>query len=401
LSDHHRKLAAILAADTVGYGRLMGRDEGGTLDRWLEHKERRFDPIVAHYRGTTFKMTGDGMLAEFDSAVHALSAAIMFQQAMADANRNQPHGERIIYRIGLHLGDLIHKDGDVYGDGVNVACRLESQAPEGGILISQAIRDSVGASVNAAFQDRGYLNLKHVVRGVQAFTVSWEPAIWPQLAPPFPAPVAPKFSWKPIVAGVAVIGLGFGGLKILLPGADGSSTPSAKAAEPTSPKASPTTTESQQSRSVSSQPSGSQAWSEYRSEEGRYRVEMPAKPILSTTTNGGTTLHQAIAVGDTGASFVVTYNDFTVLALPPETLLEIGRNGAVQKHKLLSDQPMRVAGNPAREYVFERTDTKTVVFIRSIIVGTRLYQVVVATNSSDAANRGPDVRHFIDSFSSL
>ena len=131
-----RRLAAILAADVVGYSRLMGRDENGTLARLREHRKQRFEPILARHGGRLVKLMGDGALVEFPSAVDALSAAIEFQQAMAEANRDQPEDTAIVFRIGLHLGDLIVDGDDLYGDGVNVAARLEAEAPPGGIVIS-------------------------------------------------------------------------------------------------------------------------------------------------------------------------------------------------------------------------------------------------------------------------
>src|SRR5215510_8534854 len=128
VAREQRKLAAILAADVVGYSRLMGRDESGTLARLREHRKLRFEPALARYGGRLVKLTGDGALAEFASAVDALSAAIEFNQAMVEANQDQPEDTAIVFRIGLRLGDLIVDGDDLYGDGVNVAARLESEA---------------------------------------------------------------------------------------------------------------------------------------------------------------------------------------------------------------------------------------------------------------------------------
>jgi adenylate cyclase len=136
LAREQRRLAAIVAADVVGYSRLMGRDESGTLSRLLEHRKQRFEPTLALNGGRLVKLTGDGALAEFPSAVDALSAAITFQQAMIEANRDRPEDGAIIFRIGIHLGDLIVDGDDLYGDGVNVAARLEAEAPPGGIIVS-------------------------------------------------------------------------------------------------------------------------------------------------------------------------------------------------------------------------------------------------------------------------
>ena len=137
LAREQRKLAAIIAADVVGYSRLMGRDESGTLARLRKNRSEHFDPVVTKYGGRLVKLTGDGALVEFASAVDALSAAIEFQQAMAEANRDQPADTALVFRMGLHLGDLIVDGDDLYGDGVNVAARLEAEAPAGGIVISR------------------------------------------------------------------------------------------------------------------------------------------------------------------------------------------------------------------------------------------------------------------------
>jgi adenylate cyclase len=174
-----RKLAAILAADVVGYSRLMGRDESGTLARLRKNRAERLDPIVAKYGGRLVKLTGDGALVEFSSAVDAVSAAIEFQQAMIEANCDQLADTALVFRMGLHLGDLIVDGDDLYGDGVNVAARLEGEAPPGGILISRNVRDAVAGRVKATFEDLGGLLLKNIERPVRAFRVHWEASAWP------------------------------------------------------------------------------------------------------------------------------------------------------------------------------------------------------------------------------
>jgi len=173
-----RRLAAILAADVVGYSRLMGRDESGTLARLREHRKQRFEPILARHSGRLVKLTGDGALVEFSSAVDALSAAIEFQQAMAEANRDRPEDSRIVFRVGLHLGDLIVDGDDLYGDGVNVAARLEAEAPAGGIVVSRAIREAVDGRLKAKLHALGELSLKNIERPIRAFRVEWEAADW-------------------------------------------------------------------------------------------------------------------------------------------------------------------------------------------------------------------------------
>ena len=178
-----RRLAAILAADVVGYSRLMGRDENGTLSRLKTHRTERLEPTLARYGGRLVKLTGDGALVEFPSAVDALAAAIEFQQAMADVNRDQPEDTAIVFRIGVHLGDLIVEGDDLYGDGVNIAARLESEAPSGGIVISRTVHEAVAGRLKASFDDLGNLALKNIERPVQAFGVSWAAAEWKSAAP--------------------------------------------------------------------------------------------------------------------------------------------------------------------------------------------------------------------------
>jgi TolB-like protein/class 3 adenylate cyclase/Flp pilus assembly protein TadD len=174
-----RRLAAILAADVVGYSRLMGRHEADTLARLKSHRSERLDPLLSRHDGRLVKLTGDGILAEFPSAVAALSAAIEFQQAVAEANQGQPTDKALVFRIGLHLGDLIVEGDDLYGDGVNVAARLEGEAPPGGIVISRTVHEAVEGRVQASFDDLGSLALRNIERPVQAFGVKWLASDWP------------------------------------------------------------------------------------------------------------------------------------------------------------------------------------------------------------------------------
>src|SRR5215831_3300758 len=178
LPREQRKLAAIVAADVVGYSRLMGRDESGTLARLRKNRSEHLDPVLAKYGGRLVKLTGDGALMEFASAVDALSAAIEFQQAMAEANSDLPMDAALVFRMGLHLGDLIVDGDDLYGDGVNVAARLETAAPAGGILVSRTVYKAVTGRLKATFADLGSLALKNIERPVQAFSVKWDPSDW-------------------------------------------------------------------------------------------------------------------------------------------------------------------------------------------------------------------------------
>jgi TolB-like protein/class 3 adenylate cyclase len=178
LAREQRKLAAIVAADVVGYSRLMGRDESGTLARLRKNRSEHLDPVLRKYGGRLVKLTGDGALVEFASAVDALSAAIEFQQAMAEANRDQPADTALVFRMGLHLGDLIVDGDDLYGDGVNIAARLEAEAPAGGIVISRTVHEAVTGRLKATFDDLGILALKNIERPIPAFSVKWEPSDW-------------------------------------------------------------------------------------------------------------------------------------------------------------------------------------------------------------------------------
>jgi adenylate cyclase len=178
VAREQRKLAAILAADVVGYSRLMGRDESATLARLREHRKERLEPALTRYGGRLVKLTGDGALVEFASAVDAVSAAIEVQQAVADTNKARSEAKRIVFRIGLHLGDLIVDGDDLYGDGVNIAARLEAEAPPGGIVISRNVHETVAGRLAATFDDLGSLALKNIERPVQAFSVNWQSEDW-------------------------------------------------------------------------------------------------------------------------------------------------------------------------------------------------------------------------------
>lgn len=157
----------------------MGRDESGTLASLKAHRAERLEPVLARNGGRLVKTTGDGAIVEFGSAVDALRAAIEFQQAVADANQTRQEDIRIVFRIGLHLGDLIVDGDDLYGDGVNIAARLEAEAQPGGIVVSRAMHDAVVGKLRAMLRDLGELPLKNIERPVQAFRVEWAAEDWP------------------------------------------------------------------------------------------------------------------------------------------------------------------------------------------------------------------------------
>lgn len=166
-----RKLAAILAADVVGYSRLMGLDEEGTLEQLKEHRRALFDPKIVEHRGRLVKTTGDGLLVEFASVVDAVRCAVDVQRGMAERNAGVDPGRRLDFRIGINVGDVIIDDDDIYGDGVNVAARLESLAEPGGIYVSRVVRDQVRDKLDFGFEDMGSQSVKNIARPVRVHRV--------------------------------------------------------------------------------------------------------------------------------------------------------------------------------------------------------------------------------------
>jgi len=166
-----RRLAAILAADVVGYSRLMEADEDGTIARLKTVRLELIDPALAKCKGRIIKTTGDGMLVEFQSVTEALRCAVDFQERMARRNRDMPASRTLLYRIGINLGDVIVEGDDILGDGVNVAARLESIAQPGGICISAAVRDQVGDRLEVGYEDLGDQHVKNINRPIRVFKV--------------------------------------------------------------------------------------------------------------------------------------------------------------------------------------------------------------------------------------
>ena len=164
-----RRLAAILASDVVGYSRLMGDDEAGTLAALKERHAQVIDPGIAANDGRIVKLMGDGTLAEFASVVDAVQCAIEIQRFMAERNAGAPQNRRIELRIGINLGDVILDGDDIYGDGVNVAARLEALAEPGGICISGAVRDAIGNKLSVDFEDMGEQKVKNIEKPVRAY----------------------------------------------------------------------------------------------------------------------------------------------------------------------------------------------------------------------------------------
>lgn len=166
-----RRLSAILAADVVGYSRLMGANEVGTLTALKAHRTEMIDPCIARNGGRIVKLTGDGMLIEFPSVVSAVECASHIQREMRGRNADVPDDRRIEFRIGVNLGDVIVEDGDIFGDGVNVAARLESVAKPGGVAVSSSVRENVGNKLDLIFEDMGDQDLKNIEFPVRAYNV--------------------------------------------------------------------------------------------------------------------------------------------------------------------------------------------------------------------------------------
>jgi adenylate cyclase len=166
-----RKLAAILAADVAGYSRLMGADEEGTHERLKAHLRHLFDPKIKEHRGRIVKNTGDGMLAEFGSVVDAVRCAAEIQRAMIDRNADIPEDKRISFRMGINLGDVIVEAEDIFGDGVNIAARLEALAEPSSICISRTVRDHIGERLPYSFEDMGEQSVKNIARPVHAYRI--------------------------------------------------------------------------------------------------------------------------------------------------------------------------------------------------------------------------------------
>jgi adenylate cyclase len=186
--SHTRRLAAILAADVVGYSRLMGTDEEGTLERLKALRHELLDPKIAEHHGRIVKTTGDGLLVEFASVVDAVRCAVAVQQAMPERNTGVAADDRIELRIGINLGDVIVEADDLYGGGVNIAARVEALADVGGVLVSNTVHDHVRDRLPFVFEDLGEQQVKNIARPVRVYRVrdAAPKAPLPQSALPLP-----------------------------------------------------------------------------------------------------------------------------------------------------------------------------------------------------------------------
>ena len=185
-----RRLAAILAADVAGYSRLMGMDEEGTLERLKAHRRQLVDPKITEHQGRIVKTTGDGLLVEFASVVDAMRCAAEVQRGMLDREPEATDERQIRFRIGVNLGDIIAEGGDIFGDGVNVAARLEALAEPGGICVSGVVRDQIRDKLPYPFEDRGEQSVKNIARPIRVY------ALRPEAVADLPAsrvaPAAPR-----------------------------------------------------------------------------------------------------------------------------------------------------------------------------------------------------------------
>jgi adenylate cyclase len=172
-----RRLAAILAADVVGYSGLMEQDEAATLATLKARRKEVLEPLVATHQGRIFKDTGDGVLIEFSSAVNAVQCAVELQHAMATANSDQPDGGHLVLRIGINLGDVLVEGSDLYGEGVNIAARLEGIAEPGGVVVSSSAYEQVKNKIKIDVDDLGGKVLKNIAEPVRAYRVTGTPAV--------------------------------------------------------------------------------------------------------------------------------------------------------------------------------------------------------------------------------
>jgi len=196
-----RRLAAILAADIAGYSRLIGADEGGTLRRLRAIRGDIIDPTIATHHGRLVKTTGDGWLLEYSSIVDALRSATEIQAGMAERNAGVPQNDRIEFRIGINVGDIVVEDDDIFGDGVNVAARLEGLAEPGGICVSARVQEDAAGKLDLAFEDMGEQRLKNIARPVRVYRIHGSEKVGGAkdsiVQPPFALPDKPSIAVLP------------------------------------------------------------------------------------------------------------------------------------------------------------------------------------------------------------
>ena len=176
MAREERRLAAIVSADVVGYSRLMGADESGTLAALRSHRADLIDPKIAEHGGRIVKTMGDGLLLEFADVVDAVQCSLEVQEGMSTRNSDILDDDQIIFRIGINLSNIIVEDGDIFGDGVNVAARLEGMAEPGGLLVSHSVYEGIANKLDKVFADNGEREFKNIAKPVRVWS-------WPRQLP--------------------------------------------------------------------------------------------------------------------------------------------------------------------------------------------------------------------------
>ncbi len=199
-----RRLTTILAADVVGYSRLMAADEAGTLASLKAIRRELIEPKTVEYHGRVVKLMGDGTLMEFSSVVDAVTFAVDVQRAMARRNSDVPKDQHITYRIGINIGDIIVEGDDIYGDGVNIAARLEGLAEPGGICVSRTVFNHVQGKVDLGFDDLGEQEVKNIPKPVQVFKVLLDSPSGDHAAVPAPTPKR-SLRWPLVATGLVAL----------------------------------------------------------------------------------------------------------------------------------------------------------------------------------------------------
>ncbi len=197
-----RRLAAILSADVVGYSRLVGADEEGTIARLKATRKGLFEPRLAEHHGRIVKLMGDGVLVEFASVIDAVRCAVEVQQAFREHNADRAERDSIVLRIGINVGDIVVEDDDIFGDGVNIAARLEGLAEPYGICVSGKVYDEVRSKLNFGYHDLGEQQVKNIEEPIRVYSVVPEPGAASAVTP---VKTARQRPWlRPLAAGLAI-----------------------------------------------------------------------------------------------------------------------------------------------------------------------------------------------------